>query len=174
MNAPAYNPQSEELFYVAGDKPAAMQQSNLHQQGMVQSPDARDAGLLGHQSSMRLDKAALGHPLIRYRDRVIEADVYPYLDGENDPGDQQRLEVILICPCCEHELRVTSDKKAIEWIPGQPEIDPSTGQVIVRGLISIEPFMCTWEKDTKAAVTGHGENLCRWRVGVAKGIARDA
>jgi hypothetical protein len=166
----AFNPQTEELFYVAGDKPAAVQ----HQHG-VRSPDARDAGLLGHQSSVRLDKAALGHPLVRYRDRVIEADVYPFLDGDNDPGaDQQRLEVLLICPCCENQILVTSDRKAIEWIPGQPEIDPSTGQVIVRGLVSIEPFTCPWEKDTKAAVTGHGENLCRWRAGIDKGVARDA
>lgn len=171
----AYNPQTEELFYVAGDKPVAVQQTNLHAQGMVRSPDARDAGLLGHQSSVRLDKAALGHPLIRYRDRVIEADVYPYLDGDNDAsGDKQRLEVILICPCCEHELRVTSDRKSIEWIPGMPEIDATTGQVVVRGLLSISPFQCTWEKDTKTPVTGHGENLCRWRVGVDKGVARDA
>ena len=170
----AFNPQTEELFYVAGDKPAAVRQSNLNADGMVRSPDPRDRGLLGHQSSVQLDKAALGHPLIRYRDRVIEADVYPYLDGENDAGDQQRLEVILICPCCEHELRVTSDRKAIEWTPGAPEIDPTTGQVIVRGLLSISSFPCTWEKDTKTAVTGHGENLCRWKVGVDKGIARDA
>ena len=165
----AFNPQTEELVYVAGDKPVAVQ-NNLS----ARSPDPRDVGLLGKSSTMRLDKAALGHPLIRYRDRVIEADVYPFLDGDNDPAaDRQRLEVILICPCCENQLRVTSDRKAIEWAPGLPEIDDA-GQVIVRGVISIEPFQCTWEKDGKAAVTGHGENLCRWRVGIDKNIARDA
>ena len=165
----AFNPQTEELFYVAGDKPVAVQNNHA-----ARSPLAADSGLIGKSSTMRLDKAALGHPLVRYRDRVIEADVYPFLDGENDAGgDRQRLEVLLICPCCENQIRVTSDRKAIEWIPGQPEIDPA-GQVVVRGILSIEPFTCPWEKDTKAAVTGHGENLCRWRVGIDKGIARDA
>jgi hypothetical protein len=161
----AYNPQTEELFYVGGDRPAAVQNSLA-----ARSPDPRDAGLLGRSSTVRLDKAALGHPLIRYRDRVIEADVFPFLAD----GDETRLEVILICPRCEHELRVTSDRKHIEWTPGAPEIDSATGEAVVRGEISIEPFQCTWEKDTKTPVTGHGENLCRWRVGIDKGIARDA
>lgn len=171
MNAPAFNPQTEELFYVAGDKPAAVQQ------GLARSPSSLDRGLIGHQSSVRLDKAALGHPFIRYRDRVIEADVYPFLDGENDDGDQQRLEVLLVCPLCEHELRVTSDRKAIDWSPSAPEIDPATQQAVVRGVISIQRFQCTWEKDihrdAKAQVHSHGDNVCRWRVEVDKGIARD-
>lgn len=154
----AYNPRTEELEFIAGD--AVVQQRGSMDRGMTQTT--------------RLDKAALGHPLIRYQAgphaRVIEADVYymPTDDGTGTPG----LEVILICPCCEHELRVTSLHKAIEYTPA-PELDTATGEVVIRGTISIAPFQCTWEKDTKTAVTGHGENLCRWRVGIDKNIALD-
>ena len=164
----AYNPQVEELVYVAGDQPVAVRQNYA-----ARSPDPLDAGLVGRSSTVRLDKAALGHPLVRWRDLVIECDVYPFLDG-GDGGDTSRLEVVLICPCCQNQLRVTSDRKAIEWIPGAPEVDPSSGEMVVRGTLSIAVFQCTWEKDKTRAVTGSSENLCRWRVGIDKNKAIDA
>lgn len=160
----AFNPQTEKLEFLAGDK--------VVQERSYQDPN----GPLGGHQTVRLDKAAIGHPYVRYRDRVLELDVYPLLgDGTQEAGAPERLEVILICPRCQHELRITSDRKAIDYTPGAPvlEVEGSQPSWQVRGTISIERFQCTWESDTRAAVTGHGENLCRWRVAIDKNIARD-
>lgn len=166
--APAYNPHTEELDFIAGDRPAAVSQSVVDPTG----------GVISGSSTVRLDKAALGHPEIRYatptKDYVLEADVYPLLGAAmfEEAGDAGALEVILICPKCQHELRITSDRKAIEFTPGAPVFDAERG-MIVRGTLSVERFQCTWEKDTASAVTGHGENLCRWRAVIDKNVARD-
>jgi hypothetical protein len=167
--APAYNPETEALDYLAGDPPAAtVTQGDAAGFG----PDGQS--VIGRESTVHLDKAALGHPEVRYRDYVLEADVYPLLGAVDEDDAPGALEVILICPRCRHELRVTSDRKAIEYLPGPPVIDLATGQAMLRGVLSIERFECTWEKDTSVAVTGNTENLCRWRVAIDKNVARDA
>lgn len=169
MSAPAFNPQTEQLEFIAGDQPAVVQQGR--------AADPMGTGLVGNHSTVRLDKSALGHPLVRYKDHVLECDIYPLLGAAWDGASAGALEVILICPNCRHQLRVTSDKKAIEFAPGMPELDDA-GQPIVRGTLSVEPFQCTWELDTtrdvKATVQSHGDNICRWRVGIDKNVARDA
>lgn len=159
-----FNPQTEKLEFLAGDK--------VVQERTYQDPD----GPLGGHQTIRLDKSAIGHPYVRYRDRVLELDIYPLLGDGGPVGGTERLEVILICPRCQHELRVTSDRKAIDYTPGAPELEVGPGGTPswqVRGTISIEAFQCTWEMDTKAKVTGHGENLCRWKVAIDRNIARD-
>lgn len=158
-----YDPQTEDLTFLAGD-------AVVHQ---AASADPWGSGVIGRSSTVQLEKAALGHPYIRYRDMLIEADVYPQL-GSAEADDGVKLEVILICPRCRNQLRVRSERKAIEWIPGAPEIDPHSHEAVVRGVLSIEKFQCTWELDSSANVTGKGENLCRWRVVVDKNVARDA
>jgi hypothetical protein len=170
MHATAYDPHTEELDFIAGDQPAAVKQRRRVDP---------TTGAIDATSTVDLGKAALGHPEIRYstptKDYVLEADVYPLLGAAMFEGgaSAERLEVILICPRCQHELRITSDRKAIEFKPGPPVIDPERG-LITRGVLSVERFQCTWEKDTAKAVTDRGgENLCRWRAVIDKNVARD-
>jgi hypothetical protein len=131
---PAHDPKREELYHVAGD-----------------APDPTGTGLSGRMSSMRLTQIALGHPLIRYKDRVIEADVYE-IHG--------RLMVHLICPRCLNALKITDDRKKMEYS-------------VTENRISIEAFGCTWEMNDDRRME-FGVGLCRWRVGVTNNVARDA
>lgn len=157
-----FDPQTEELTFIAGDK-AVHQRRREHHGGAISS-----------SSTVHLDKAALGHPLIRYRNRLIEADVYPLLGAPVGEDGKQAIEVIIICPRCEHELRISSLAKSVHWEPGAAVLDVERQAMVFRGQLSVEPFTCTWEINTKTPVTGHGENLCRWRVGIDKGLALDA
>lgn len=88
---------------------------------------------------------------IRYRSQILECEVY-------NAGDE--LMIHMLCPKCGHGLKVTNKNKQMDW----------DGKYI-----SIEPYACTWELDTNiaAGVFTH-TNLCNWKVGVTKGIAKDA
>ena len=138
----SYDPHTEELIYQSGDAP---------------DPEGQIGG--GFQQSINLGKSASGHPKIRYRDIVIEADVYD-LEGV-------AFHVMILCPRCRNSLRISRERKAIDW-------DPEAGHPQDGGQISIEPFQCTWENgERNGERQDFGLGLCGWRVAVDKNIARD-
>jgi hypothetical protein len=79
----------------------------------------------GITADVDLTKTALGHPRIRYRDRITTADVY-------EMGDE--LFVHMYCPRCANGLRITSKMKSIRFFKN----DRNGGD------IDIEEFRCTW------------------------------
>ena len=83
-----HNPQTEELYQIAGDQ-----------------PDPSGSGLRGTSVSADLTKSAICHPMIRWHSRVIEADVYAI--------DNQLL-VHIMCPKCKNGLHIRQAKKRIE------------------------------------------------------------
>lgn len=91
------------------------------------------------------------NPQIRYKDSLIECELYL------DPGTGLFM-LHAMCPRCCHALRISQEQKDMEW-------DGET--------ISVEPFQCPWELDSNLNV-GTFTNMCRWRVGVSHGIAKDA
>lgn len=105
----------------------------------------------GMSSTMNLTKTALGRPFVRYKDRISEADVYEM---------QGQLMVHMFCPRCGNTLRITSDRKRIDY-------DREAN------LLSVEPFECTWELDTDSRRMEFGLGLCRWRVAIDRNIAKD-
>lgn len=123
---PAHDPNREELYRIAGDP----------EHGMA--------------STMNLTRSAAGHPQIRYRDKVITADVY-IADG--------RLMVHLICPRCLNALKITDERKKMEYDARD-------------NVLSVEPFACPWEMS--AHRTEFGVGMCRWTVGIDRNVARDA
>lgn len=135
----AYDPQTEELYQIAGDAPDPT--------GL---PGPAGAALRGQQSTMKMTGAALAHPMVRYKDHVLEADLY---------GDPQSgcFVVHLLCPRCRHALTIDSARKAMSWENSQ---------------LSVEKFRCTWElSDQRQAF---GLSLCGWQVVIDKNVARDA
>ncbi len=124
---PAHNPQREDLYHIAGD------------------PEH------GVASTMRLTRTALGHPQVRYKDRVMELDVYE-IHG--------RLMVHLLCPRCANALKITDDRKQMEY-------DARAN------VISIEAFRCTWELDPERRME-FGVGMCNLTIGITKNVARDA
>ena len=130
-----YNPKREELYSIKEDTgPGA------HQGEVVK----------GTHSTMDLTKTALGHPVVRYKEYLIETDVYQM-------GDE--LMVHMYCPKCRHAIRISSNRKAISY--DQPS-----------DRLSVEPFMCTWELGLDHQEFGF--SLCRWTVGIDNGLAKDA
>lgn len=131
----------------------------VHLGGDVPDP-SRQTDKVGFQSTIRLDKTAIGHPVIRYVDRagheyVLTADVYKVGDAP--------MKVMLFCPKCStpsemHTLSITQDRKKIEY-------EPKSGPQALGGRLSIEAFKCTWNDGTAP---------CSWKVSVDENIARDA
>lgn len=149
MAHPAFDPSREELVHLAGDAPDPLA-------GMAGIEHARGGGVT---TTMRLTKTAKGHPQIRYRDMLIEADVYAF-DGEP-------VKVHLICPRCRNALSISSDKKSLEYDPRQ--------NVEIGGRLDVETFECTWElPEANDRKMEFGLGLCRWRVAIDNNIARDA
>lgn len=101
----------------------------------------------GLWSSTRLIASADAHPVILWKDKILQADLW--LRGENT-------YIILYCPKCLHMLRIESARKKIEW-------DAEKG-------LHVEPFGCTWELADSDGREGEriigGLNLCRWTVGI--------
>jgi uncharacterized protein YbaR (Trm112 family) len=142
---PLYDEKREELVHLAGD--VADYAGNSH--------------VRGYQSSLNLGKHPdVKHPKVRYKDFLIECDVYQYPEAP--------LEVVLICPRCRNTLKISEERKQLEY-------DPSRNQD-AGGHLSVEPFTCTWEidpsKDGRRMDFGLG--LCGWRVGITDNVARDA
>ncbi len=135
-------------------------------------PDPHGSGLMGASSHINLERAALAHPLIRLAKpegevAIIEADVYA---AEVEGG----LEILILCPRCRQQLRITSDRKEMQFEPTPPEFDPRRQAMVVRGKLSIEPFQCTWEMPDAPGRSPFGSTLCRWAVGVDNNLARSA
>lgn len=84
----AYNPNTEELFHVAGDE---------------------DTGV---SADVKLTKTALDRPQIRYDGKygnfVIGTELYE-MNGE--------LALHIICPKCRKALWIKSSKKQMDWNP---------------------------------------------------------
>lgn len=148
---------SKELFYVAGDV-----------------PDPSGAPLRGRAPSYRLTQTALGHPLIFWRDMVLEADVYAL------PGEP--MQVHLICPQCRNALIIRQGNKVFSYDPGAPVPTPpgwtasEVKQAMPNGLggrISVETFACTWEADG-GITRDFGLARCGWRVAIENNVAREA
>lgn len=122
-----------------------------------QTPDPAGSGARGVAPTINLGRTAIAHPLVRYKEHVLEVDVHLDQDGQ--------LYCLLICPKCRHQLRVHSSRKAIEF-------DPEAGPAQNRGRLSIERFQCTWEiDDTRQAF---GLSLCKWTAAIEDNIAKDA
>lgn len=141
---PLYDDRKEELVHLAGDV-----------------PDYAGTGLRGHQSSLNLGAHQdVHHPQVRYKDFVIECDVYQY------PGTP--LEVVLICPKCHNALKVSAANKQIEF--------DALDRADMGGKLSIEVFKCSWESDPSkdGRRMEFGLGMCGWRVGVTNNVARDA
>lgn len=132
--ADAYNPNTEELYTIKED-----------------ALDPAGTGQVGKSATIGLNKSAVAKPLIRYKDFVIEADLYN-MDGE--------FMVHLYCPKCRNALSIKGSQKKIDY-------STSDG-------LSVEPFMCTWELDPEGRRMEFGLGLCRWKVGISNNIARDA
>jgi hypothetical protein len=80
----------------------------------------------GVSSEVDLTKTALGHPRIRYRDRITTADIY---------GMGDELFLHMYCPRCANALRITNKMKTITFTRN----DRNGGD------IDIEEFRCTWD-----------------------------
>jgi hypothetical protein len=140
MSRPVIDPEKESLYHIAGG---------------VSDPSGIEPDLHGYQSSIQLNRSALAHPLIRWRDRVIEADLYE-MNG--------LLVLHIICPRCStpevpHALWVRQGQKDMLW---RPEINE----------LSVAVFECTWELP-EGRRQEFGLGLCRWRVAIEKNFARD-
>ena len=144
-----------ELFHIAGDV-----------------PDITGSGLRGVAATHDFRQSAYGRPLIFYRDLVLEFDVYRF---EGLPT-----EVHIICPRCHNHLRLSALNKRIEYdrdapVPVPPGWTRSEFREVFTqgagGLLSMEPFGCTWELG--AARQMFGLSLCGWRVAIENNIARD-
>jgi len=139
-----HNPNTEELFHVAGDV-----------------PDPDGSALRGQQTSLRLTRTALGHPLVRYvgkkavQAQVMEMDVYIMAAGTPDA----HLMVNWLCPRCGNSIRTTSQMKQVSF-------DPTDGR------LSMERVVCPWEMGEDRREFGIG--MCRLAFGVEDNVARDA
>jgi hypothetical protein len=122
--------------------------------------DARDptgiSNKMGKQSTMDLTGSAIGHPEIRFDAGgevfVITADVY------REGGE---LLVHIICPLCSkpgdpHGLRITQSNKQMSYEDG---------------LLSVEPFECTWESQGDLR-RDFGMGRCGLRIAIDKNVAR--
>jgi hypothetical protein len=136
---PAFDPQKESLFHICGDAPDPTGMTNLR----------------GAQSSVDFTGGAFAHPMLRWRDRVVEADLYE-TDGQ--------LMLHLLCPKCStpeapHALWVKQEQKPMEW-------DKE------RKLLSVAAFSCTWELP-EGRRQEFGIGMCRWRVAIDKNVVRE-
>lgn len=107
------------------------------------------------QSTVKTEPQA--KPYIRWKDKLLEGDLYITQDA-----GKTSYELHIFCPRCLNMLRITSDRKDFYW----------DGKCI-----SISPFECTWElnaDENAGSQYNFGATLCKWKVGVEKGIARDA
>lgn len=128
---------------------------------MVQLAGDMDHGL---QSTISL-AGGKQEVFVNYKDFMLTVDVYQI------PGEPT--QVHLICPRCRHQLRVTSDRKKIEYDPNDYNFKSRGGR------LSIEPFQCTWELPEAGdqhtpGIRSGGLTLCKLTIGISDNRARDA
>lgn len=83
-------------------------------------------------------------------------------------------QVHLICPKCRQQLRVTSDRKHVNF-----ELRPNS---VDGGLLEVQAFQCTWEMPEAGGhvvgIRSGGLTLCQWKGVIdhvhGKNIVRDA
>lgn len=113
-----------------------------------------DTGLM---STVSLSQSAIAHPIVRYKEFVLELDVYKTPD--------EPMYVHLICPRCHNMLTISAKRKRMELRDGGERKG---------GIISIEPFECTWEMEPNGRRVGFGLGLCRLKLAIDENIAKDA
>ncbi|MFH1834244.1 MAG: hypothetical protein ABH877_04395 [bacterium] len=94
---------NEELYEIKGDV-----------------ADPRGTDKKGVAIGLDLSKTAAAHPMIRFGDVVSETDLFVSDD---------ELMILMWCPRCGNQNRITSKAKRILW---------------ERNRVSIDPFSCTW------------------------------
>jgi hypothetical protein len=149
----AYDPETEELEHLAGDAPAVI--------GKVDEAMRSGRGI-GTETD--LSKTAIAHPMVRYKDMVLEVDLY--LEPGAPDLSSQYLHFIVLCPRCRNALTVRGDRKEIEFRPPTAELP--------RGVLSCSPFKCTWELESDGRRMEFGLGMCNWTVGIHKNVAKDA
>jgi len=159
-----FDEKKEEMIPLAGDGDPT--RSGLVDQ-TTRFRDPTGTGAVGASSGVNLDKTKDCTVVVRYKDKLLELDVYAF------PGAPMKL--VLLCPRCGNALNIESDKKQMQLEKHAPQ---QVGAFVNEGRLSVEPFECTWElPDAGVHVPGiqsAGTSLCRWRVGIDKNIARDA
>ena len=153
-------PSKKEIFHVSGDQ---------HR---------------GVTSGVNLNNSALCKPVVMYRDLFLTLDVYEM------PGVP--MYIVVRCPLCQMrdpnsqgmDLTIKADQKAIELDPKKvpkfpgwntKELARELGLQSVndlRGLLSVEPFKCTWEAEP-GLKRDFGFSRCTWSVSIRNNIARD-
>lgn len=134
-----FDPEREELFTIKDDP---------------MPPGMKNVGM---SSKTDLTAGAIGHPLIRWRDQVMEADVYAM------PGEPMKVHIV--CPKCHTFSWVKQEAKAMSYEPGRG--DPRNG-----GELNIEKFKCMGD-NVEGRRRDFGLGMCNWRVAIDKNIARD-
>lgn len=138
---------------------------------VVQKSDAEGANRHGRIQQFNLDHGKVT-TVIRYKDQVIEADVYRLAGAP--------IKVVFRCPRCGSDSTINGDQKAVEFTDHEPRrVFTDAGDVFMSaGELSVEPFQCPWEMpDAGAHVPGlvsGGVSLCKLTLGIEKGVARDA
>lgn len=146
--------------------------------------DPLGRGNVGRSSGVDFRKSAAGHPIVHYDGKhgrgFLVLDVYKLIGAP--------MYVHLVCPACsnrgheqEASLRIGEENKKMSYEPdGVPkfagfnldEVVRGMGQPSHGGLISIEPFRCTWEIEPTLR-RDFGFSVCEWSVAIDNNIARD-
>lgn len=159
-----FDSKNEEMIPIAGDlnRTGAVRQRH----GVADPIGERGAGAA---QQINLDHAKVT-AVIRYRDKLIEADVYAL------PGEP--VKVVILCPRCNNASSIDETRKAIDWRPHPPQ---AVGDFVNHGKLSIEPFECSWELPDAGAHNQSAREtligtapLCRLKIGVTNNIGRDA
>lgn len=155
-----YDARSQEVYTICG-----------------KDPDPTGSGLVGQSSQISLERAVIGRTLVKAEEGgqtvLLEVDVYPLASGNG-------LELLVLCPRCRHQIRITSERKEISY---ELERTPAwvtemalqlEQPILAVGELSVEPFGCTWELDDGHGRKRFGNSLCGWRVGIDRNVARRA
>jgi hypothetical protein len=154
----------KELFHVSGDQHGGMTGS----------------------TGMNLNNSALCHPVVYYP----KMGIFLTLDVFALPGTP--MYVVVRCPLCQArnpdsegmDLTIKEDQKEIELdIKAMPKFpEHSTSELVqglglqnqdeLRGLISVEPFKCTWEESPELK-REFGFSRCGWSVAIKNNIVVD-
>lgn len=167
------HPTIKEVFHVAGDAPDPTRGRGG---GIAQ-------GARGVAPGYDMTKGAAGHPMllgwVNGQGVILEADVYAL------PGQPSYIH--LICPMClangrTQMLTIREGVKAFSYDP-RADVPPfprwTRDQMLhafpngVGGLLSVEPFRCTWEEAADAS-RGFGFSVCTWQVAIDKNVVRPA